>query len=73
MRTTRSSTLQTDTPQIETSPGQRHPWKETHPRTVTPPRVQTDTCENIILPQTSFACGNKCNFTFTARIFFTPI
>ena len=29
-----------------------------------PPREQTDTCENITFPKTSFAGGNKLDFRF---------
>ena len=35
-------------------------WEANRPPT---PRGQTNTCENIILPQTSFAIGNKFDYS----------
>ena len=34
------------------------------------PREQTDTCENITLPEISFAGGNKPSFTLTFHTVF---
>ena len=71
MRTTHSSTITGglhDTDPLDRQPPDRDPpgqgppslYRDPAPRTETPPvNRQTKACENITLPQTSFAGGNK--------------